>query len=68
MTQMLFARMVDELSFQSWAQTKDGQKGRNRPQSVLKSLTEERKEDETVSYLTTDDFKQAWENIVNVER
>lgn len=62
--QMLMARMVDELSFQSWAETKDGQKNRNRPESVLKALTED-KEDETVSFITVDDFNKAWKEIVN---
>ena len=65
LTQTLIARMVDELSFQSWAQTKDGQKNRNRPESVLKALTEE-KQDEMVSFITVEDFKRAWKEIVDV--
>lgn len=65
LTQTLIARMVDELSFQSWAQTKDGQKNRNRPESVLKALTEE-KQDETVSFITVEDFERAWKEIVDV--
>lgn len=65
LTQTLIARMVDELSFQSWAKTKDGQKNRNRPESVLKLLTEE-KEDELVSFMTAEDFNKAWESITNV--
>ena len=65
LTQALIARMVDELSFQSWAKTKDGQKNRNRPQSVLKALTEDKK-DELVSFKTAEDFNKAWESITNV--
>ena len=65
LTQTLLARMTDELSFQSWAQTKDGQKNRNRPESVLKALTTEPKEDETVSFMTAEDFDKAWKEIVN---
>lgn len=61
--QTLFARIVDELSFQSWAQTKDGQKNRNRPVSVLKTILEDKKDDETESFLTSDDFDKAWEKI-----
>ena len=64
LTQALIARMVDELSFQSWAKTKDGQKNRNRPQSVLKALTED-KQDEVVSFMTAEDFNKAWESITN---
>lgn len=62
--QTLLARIVDELSFQSWAKTKDGQKNRNRPKSVLKALTED-KEDEIVSFVSAEDFNRAWESITN---
>ena len=61
---ILFARIVDELSFISWAKTKDGQKNRNRPISVLKTLTED-KEDEIETFMTSDDFDKAWERITN---
>ena len=64
LTQTLIARMVDELSFQSWAKTKDGQKGRNRPQSVLKALTSE-DDDKAEVFTTADDFNKAWEKITN---
>ena len=64
--QMLLARMTDELTFQSWSKTKDGQKNRNRPDSILKSLLEEKK-DETVSFSTPEDFNEAWEKIINGE-
>ena len=65
LTQVLLARITDELSFQSWAKTKDGQKNRNRPESVLKKLIEEPKKDEVVSFMTAEDFDKAWEYIVN---
>lgn len=67
LTEMLLARITDELSFQSWAKTKDGQKNRNRPESVLKKLIEEPKEEDLVSFMTADDFEKAWQEIVNVE-
>ena len=60
--QMLMARIVDEVSFQSWAQTKDGQKNKNRPKSVLQALTEE-KEEECERFDSADDFKSAWERL-----
>lgn len=65
--QILMARMVDELSWLHWSKTKDGSKNRNRPQSVLKALTEEKKEEAEV-FLTADDFKEAWERIINAEQ
>lgn len=60
--QTLLARTVDELAFLSWAKTKDGQKNRNRPQSVLKTLTEKKKDDFTV-YRSADDFRAVWDEI-----
>ena len=65
LSQILLARITDELAFQSWAKTKDGQKNRNRPESVLKALTTEPKEEEAVSFITADDFDRAWKEIVN---
>ena len=65
--QHLFARMVDELAFQSWAKTRDGQKNRNRPVSVLKTLLEDKKE-EAETFLTPEDFDRAWERITNGRR
>lgn len=66
LSQMLLARMVDELAFLVWAKTKDGQKNRNRPQSVLKSLTE-KKDDDVEIFHTSDDFMTAWNAIARSE-
>ena len=63
--QTLLARIADELAFQSWTKTKDGQKNRNRPPSMLKAMLEEDKKDETVVFNTLEDFNAAWENIRN---
>lgn len=35
---VLLASILDRLSFIAWSKTKDGQKGRNRPESVLNKL------------------------------
>ena len=59
--QTLLARIADELSFQSWAKTKDGQRKRNRPKSILKALTEEK--EESVSYTSPEEFLEAWESL-----
>lgn len=64
--QTMLARMVDELAFLVWAKTKDGQKNRNRPPSVLKALTE-KKEDDVQVFRTADDFKSAWDAIARGE-
>ena len=62
--QSLLAHIADDLSFQSWAKTKDGQKNRNRPNSILKTLLEGKK-DEMESFMTPEDFNNAWEQITN---
>lgn len=62
LTQTLLARMVDELAFLVWAKTKDGQKNRNRPQSVLKALTD-RKDDEVEVFRSAVDFMAEWDAI-----
>jgi hypothetical protein len=58
----LLAKISDEVAWQSWSKTKDGQKGRNRPESILKLLTEEKK-DETESFVTGEDFEKVWAEI-----
>ena len=65
--QTLLARIVDELTFQSWAQTKDGQKNRNRPKSVLKTLLEDKK-DEVEAFMSSEDFDNAWEKICQAQQ
>lgn len=66
LTEALLARMVDELAFISWSKTKDGQKNRKRPQSVLKALMEKKK-DEYESFKTAEDFHAAWADITAKE-
>lgn len=43
---LLQAASLDKLALLWWAETKDGQKNRNRPESVVESLTRENKEPE----------------------
>lgn len=64
--QSLLAHMADDLSFQSWAKTKDGQKNRNRPNSILKTLLEDKK-DEMEAFMTPEDFDKAWEKICQAQ-
>ena len=42
LTEMLLALAVDGINTMIWQQTKDGMKGRNRPESIFKKLTEEK--------------------------
>lgn len=61
LSQALWARIADELTFLSWTKTKDAQKGRNRPASILKMLTEEK---EVEAFADADAFLEAWASIV----
>lgn len=59
---LLAAVIADRLTFLAWAQTKDGVKGRNRPQSILARLMNtggEPKKDYNV-YRTPEEFETAW--------
>lgn len=38
-TDTMLAAIFDKVNWLAWAQTKDGQKGRNRPKSILASIT-----------------------------
>ena len=52
--EMLNAAMVDRLSLLVWAKTKDAQKGRNRPKSVLESLLGKEREEKQEIYAAED--------------
>lgn len=62
--QALLGRIADELAFLSWTKTKDAQKGRGRPASILKMLTEEK---EVEAFKDADSFNDAWAAIVGDE-
>ncbi len=61
--QTLVARMVDELAFISWSKTKDGQRNRNRPKSVLETLMSDN-ENEVECFTTPEEFKAEWDRII----
>lgn len=54
---MLLARIADNLTTLVWFQTEDGQKGNNKPDSILDMLTGKTKQkDETVRFDSGEDF------------
>ena len=57
---MLLAGVVDRLSLSLWIQTKDGQKGKNRPKSILDQLThkEDKDEREHLVFESGEDFEK----------
>lgn len=62
----LLARLVDDVAWLKWAQTEDGQKNRNRPKSVLQSLIEEKKPEESYKTFSSteefDEWRRGWIN------
>ena len=63
---LLLAMAVDRLSFLVWAQTKDAEKGRNRPKSILESFNE--KENNASVFDSGEDFIKERERLINQER
>lgn len=64
---LLLALAVDRLTWLVWSQTKDGQKGRNRPESLYEALMNGPKEKEIKSFQTPHDFEKAWNAIIKKE-
>lgn len=63
---LMIARAVDNLSFLCWAKTKDGEKNRNRPASLLESLLnpkETNNKDDIETFESGEDFRNAFEKI-----
>lgn len=60
---ILLAAIVDRLGLLVWAQTEDGQRGRNRPQSIIDALTGA--EDAPQGYSTPEEFEAERRRIIN---
>lgn len=63
---LFLASAVDRLSYLVWANTKDGQKGKNRPKSVYEILCGDntKKENAYKTFNTFDDFIKYRKNIL----
>lgn len=62
MDTMLLAAIADRLGLLVWAQTKDGQRGLNRPASIVEALTEN--EPVTEGFATPEEFETARRRII----
>lgn len=60
---MLWAVIADRLGLLLWLKTKDGQKGRNRPESFVDLLNGTR-ENETAGFDTPEDFEAERQRII----
>ena len=62
---LLLAGISDRLSLLLWYKTKDGQKGKNRPTSVVDSLTvQPKKEKNEIVFKTGEDFEEMRRRLV----
>lgn len=61
---LLLAGIWDRLSFLVWAQTKDGQKNQNRPQSMLDAFISKPKPKEEVAFVSGEEFMKFRNQIV----
>lgn len=62
---MLLASIVDRLGILIWSKTKDGQKGRNQPKSILESISKIAKEKETIVFNTSEEFEKVKRKILD---
>lgn len=60
---ILLAAIADRLGLLVWAQTEDGRRGRNRPQSIIDALTGA--EDAPQGYSTPEEFEAERRRIIN---
>lgn len=59
---LLMSAMLDAMNLLVWMQTKDGQKGNNRPRSVIKAITDE--PSEVQGFRTAEDFERERNRII----
>ncbi|WP_281665800.1 DUF5361 domain-containing protein [Gemella morbillorum] len=64
MTTLLLALMADRLGLLVWSKTKDGQKGRNQPRSLVDSLSNVAKEPETMVFESSEEFEKMKNEII----
>lgn len=64
---MLLAKIADELAVLVWMNSKEGQKNRNRPDSILSELLSEPRETNIQKYNTGADFEAARKKIIGKE-
>lgn len=61
---VLLTAIFDNLNWLVWSKTKDGQKGKNKPKSLMNSLFGEISNDKNKKYTSSKDFKKERERIL----
>ena len=62
--QMIEVSILDMLKVLLWMQTEDGHRGRNRPESILSTYIESKKDNETMGFASPEDFERARQAII----
>lgn len=60
---LLLAEAIDRLGVLVWFNSEDGQKGMNRPKSIVSMLTGDFKESDIESFDTGEEFDTEWQRI-----
>lgn len=64
----LLAVIADRLGVLAWQNTKDGQKGLNMPESILQNLIGNKKESNTMSFNSGDEYEAYRRSLLNGRR
>lgn len=64
---MLLAGIYDRLSMLVWFQTKDGQKGLNRPTSLISLLLKKEQENDIVAFSSGEEFEKERRRLIGGE-
>ena len=61
---LLLAAAVDRLSLLVWSKTKDAEKGRKRPKSLVEVLNGKKKESDVMAFNTSEEWERAKAKII----
>ena len=62
----LLATIADRLSFIAWSKTKDAEKGKNRPPSILDAIYGREKNQDLTVFNTADDYESTRQKLLEV--
>ena len=65
---IILARIADNTAINIWMKTKDGQKGRNRPKSLLDTLLHRDKKDNLETFQNGAAFMEKWRSLTHGSR
>lgn len=62
--EILLMSVIDHLSIMAWQGTKDAQKGIGKPKSLISTLLEIEKDEDIVSFSSSDEFEKARQELL----